>query len=72
MNVWQNANLVQFISHHGTDSVRVLGLLCRTKMLRAAGMMVVIGTRNLFLNVSRSSHFWTNLALVPHGRVKIS
>jgi len=33
--------------------------------------MVVNGTRSVFL-VSRSSHFWTNLALVPHGPVTIS
>ena len=29
-----HASLFQLVSHHGTDSVRDLGLLCRNKMLR--------------------------------------
>jgi len=50
-----------------------LGLLCRNKMLRPAGIIVFSGTSNVFLmSTSRSSHFWTNLALVPHGPVTIS
>jgi len=31
---WPHANLLQLVSHHGTDSVRDLGLLCRNKMLQ--------------------------------------
>jgi len=36
-------------THHGTDSVRDLGLLCRNKMLRPARIMVVNGIRSVFL-----------------------
>jgi len=32
---------LQLVSHHGTNSVRDLGLLCRNKMLRPVGIMVV-------------------------------
>ena len=41
-----HAHLLQLVSHHDTDSVRGLGL---HKMLRPAGIMVVIGTGNVFL-----------------------
>jgi len=44
-----HANLFQFISHHSTDSVRDLVLLYCNKMLRLVGIMVVIGTRSVFL-----------------------
>jgi len=42
-----HANLLQLVSHHGTDSGRDLGLLCSTKMLRPVGIMN--GTRIVFL-----------------------
>jgi len=42
-------NLLQLVSHHGTDSVRDLGLLCRNKMHRPVGIMVVNGTHSVFL-----------------------
>jgi len=44
-----HANLVQLVTHHATDSVRDLGLLCRNKMLRPVGIMVVNGTRSVLL-----------------------
>ena len=44
-----HANLLQLESHHGTDPVRDLGLLCRIKMLRPVEIMVVNGTRSVFL-----------------------
>jgi len=44
-----HANLLQLVSHHGTDLVRDLCLLCRNKMLRRTGIMVVNGTRSVFL-----------------------
>jgi len=37
------------LRHHGTDSVRDLGLLCCSNMLRPVGIMVVNGTRSVFL-----------------------
>jgi len=40
-----HANL---FSHHGTDSTRDLGLLCRNKMLRPAVIMVFNGIRSVF------------------------
>jgi len=44
-----HANLLQLVSHRGTDSVRDLGLLCRNKMPGSVGIMVVNGTRSVFL-----------------------
>jgi len=44
-----HANLLQLVRHHGTDSVRDLGLLCRSKMLRPAEIMVVNITCSVFL-----------------------
>jgi len=38
MNVLPHANLLQLVGHHGTESVRDLGLLCRNKMLRLMGL----------------------------------
>jgi len=40
----EHANLLELISYHGADSVRDLGLLCRSKMLRPVGIMVVSGS----------------------------
>jgi len=66
-------NLLQLVSHHGTESVGDVGLLFRNKILRRVGIIVVNGTRSVFLSyVRRSSHFWTNLALVSHSPVTIS
>jgi len=48
MNVWQ-IQIYYNSTHHGTDSVRDLGLLCRNKMLRPVGIMVVKGIRSVFL-----------------------
>jgi len=47
MNVWHMRT--QLVSHHGNESVRDLSLLCRNKMLRPIGIMVVSGARSLFL-----------------------
>jgi len=44
-----HANLLQLVCHHGTDSVRDLGFLCRNKMLQPLRFMVVSGTRSVFL-----------------------
>jgi len=44
-----HASLLQLVSHRGTDSVRDVGLLCRNKMPRPAGIMVFNGTRSVFL-----------------------
>jgi len=66
-----NVNLLQLVTHHGTDSLRDLGLLCHNKMLRPVGITVVNGTRSVPY-VIRSSHFWINLALVPHGPATVS
>jgi len=45
-----HATLLQVVlSHRGTDSVNDLSLLCRNKMLRPARIMVVNGTRTVFL-----------------------
>jgi len=44
-----HSNLLQLVSHHGTDSVRDLGLLCHNNMLRPVGIMAVNGTRSVFL-----------------------
>ena len=49
VNIWCNANLLQLISHHGTFSVRDLGLLCCNKILWPAVIRVVIATRSVFL-----------------------
>ena len=43
------ANLLRLVSHHGIVSVRDLGLVCSNEMLRPAGIMVVNGTRSVFL-----------------------
>jgi len=50
------ANLLQLVSHHGTDSGRDLGLLCRNKMLRRVGIEVVKvnGTFSRFLQLFQS------------------
>jgi len=37
------------VSQYGVASVRDLGLLCRNKMLRPVAIMVVSGTRSVFL-----------------------
>jgi len=42
------ANLLQVVTHHGTDLVKDLGLLCRNKILRPVGIMVASGTRSVF------------------------
>jgi len=42
-------NLLQLVSHHGIDSEGDLGWLCRSKILRPAGNIVVNGTCNVFL-----------------------
>jgi len=44
-----HANLLQLASHHDTDSVSDLELLCRSKTLRPIGIMVVNSTRSVFL-----------------------
>ena len=44
-----HANLLQLISHHGTDSVRDLGLFHRKKIPRPVGIAVVNAIRVLFL-----------------------
>jgi len=44
-----HANLLQLVSHYGIDSVKDLGLLCLNKVLRPAGIIVVNGTRIVFL-----------------------
>jgi len=49
-------NLLELVRHRGTDSVRDLGLLCRNKMLRLAGIIVVNGIRRVFLRQSFQSH----------------
>ena len=49
LNALAHANLLQLVSHRGTDSVRDLGLPCRNKMLRPVGIMVVNGTRSVFI-----------------------
>jgi len=67
-----SSNLLQLVSHHGTDSVRDLGLLCRNKMVRPVRIMVVSGTCSVFLMSVVSSHLLTNLALISHGPVTIS
>ena len=51
MNVWHmqiyyNSKVIIALIQ---DSVRDLGLLCRSKMLRPVGIMVVNGTRSVFL-----------------------
>jgi len=48
MNVWQILTSYNSLSHHGTDSMRDLGLLCLNKMLRPVGI-TFSGTRNVFL-----------------------
>jgi len=42
-------NLLQLVTQHGTDSEENLGLLSRNKMLRPIGIIVVNGTRNVFM-----------------------
>jgi len=44
-----NAILLQLISHQGTASVIYLGLLCRNKMIQPVRIIVVNGTRSVFL-----------------------
>jgi len=44
-----NANLLQLVNHHGTDSVTDIGLLCRNKILRPVGIMVINGNCIVFL-----------------------
>jgi len=65
------SNLLKLVCHHGTDSVRNLGLLCNNKMLRPVRIMVVNGTRSVFIMSVVSSHLLTTLALIPHGPVTI-
>jgi len=61
-------NLLRLVSHHGNNSVIYLGLPCRNKMLRPVRIVVVNGTRCVFLMPVVSSHLLlTNLALIPHG-----
>ena len=60
------ANLCQLVSHHDTDSVRDLGLLCRNKMSDLKGLWWSMAP-TVCTYISRSSHFRTNLALVPRG-----
>jgi len=44
-----HANLLQLVSYHVNDSVRDLGLLYCSKILRPVVIIVVNGTRNVFL-----------------------
>jgi len=44
-----HADLLQLAWHHGYDSMRGLGLLCRNKVLRPAGIVTVNDTRGVFL-----------------------
>jgi len=70
-----HANLLQLVTHHDTDAVRDMGLLCCNNVLRPVGIMSFSPSQwhpQRVPYVSRSSHFWTNLALVPHGPVTIS
>jgi len=51
LNSWclAHVNLLQLVNHHGTDSLRDLGLLYSNKKLWSVGIMVVNGTRSVFL-----------------------
>jgi len=51
-----HVNILQLVSHHGTDSVRDLGLLCRSKMIRPVGIMVANGNHSVFLTSVIQSH----------------
>ena len=69
-----NTNLLQLASHHGTDSVKDLGLLFRNKMLRPVDIMVVSDTRSVFLMSCQSFQSFLDQfgLLVPHQPVTIS
>jgi len=41
--------VIHLVSYHGTDAVKDLDLLCRNKMLRPIGILLVNGTRSVFL-----------------------
>jgi len=44
----KHVNLLQLVSHHDTDSVRELGLLCCNKMLQSVRIMINNDTPNVF------------------------